>query len=203
MKKERISIFDDRDSIVIPIPESFSDCVFLAQSDYYRYTGKANASLFTMFYYSWINYNFAFCLWFRLSKVKTLLFPFFRWKLERTCRKHGLSFSRNVKCGYGLHIVHAIGIIVNATAVIGNNVTLHQLTNIGSDKDNAAIIGDNVYIGPQVCLVEHVRIGSNSVIGAGSVVVKDMVGGVIVGNPARIVKESASSFMGHNPYPIP
>lgn len=187
MKHERIQIFEGRDSISIPVPESFSDCVKLAQSDFYRYTGKDNASLMMMFYYSWINYNFAFCLWFRLSKVETILFPFFRWKLERTCRNHGLSFSRNVKCGYGLHIVHAIGIVVNATAILGNNVTLHQHVNIGSDKDHAAIVGDNVYIGPQVCLVEHVRIGTNAVIGAGSVVVKDMHGGVIVGDRKSVV----------------
>lgn len=203
MRFESFNVFEGLDSITIPIPETFSDCVLLAQSDYFRYTGKCNPTLLKMLWYSVVNYNFAFCLWFRLAKVKTILFPFLRWKLERTCRHHGLSFSRNVKCGYGLHIVHAIGIIVNATTVIGNNVTMHQHTNIGSDKDCAAIIGDNVYMGPQVCLVENVRIGSNAVIGAGSVVVKDVESGcVAVGNPAHAVKQNTTSFMGHHPYPM-
>lgn len=203
MKQEHITIFKDKDEIVIPIPESLNDCIKLAQSDFYRYTGKDKASLSMMLLLSFWNYNFAFCLWFRLSKIKSILVPFFRWKLERTARKHGMSFSRNVKCGYGLHLVHAIGIIINQTAIIGNNVTLHQHTNIGSDRDRAAVIGNNVYIGPQTCLVENVHIASNTVIGAGTIVTKDFEGGVIVGNPARVIKDSPKSFSGHHPYPIP
>lgn len=201
MKQENINIFDD-DIIIIPIPENLHDCIKLAQSDFYRYTGKENASLFKMLLSSFWNYNFSFCLWFRLAKIKSFLFPFFRWKLERTSRKHCLSFSRNVKCGYGLHIVHAIGIIVNHTAIIGNNVTIHQHTNIGSDKNKSAVIGDNVYIGPQVCLVENVHIGSNVVIGAGTIVVKNLIKGIFAGNPAHIIKDSSTTFMGHHPYPI-
>ena len=203
MKYENVAVFPDTDEIAIPIPESIRDCIALARSDYYRYTGKSNASLWTMLWATWRNYNFAVCLWFRLAKVKSLLFPFFRWKLECANRKHGLCFSRNIKCGYGLHIVHAVGIVVNCTAIIGNNVTLHQHTNVGSDKDNAAVLGDNVYIGPQVCLVENVHIGSNTVIGAGSIVVKDIKNGVAVGNPAKIVKDGNGAFVGHNQFKIP
>ena len=86
-------------------------------------------------------------------------------------------------------IIFAIGIIVNATAVIGNNCTIHQLTTIGSDFDNAAVIGDNVYIGPGVSLVEHVHVGNNSIIGAGAVVVDDIPSNSLaVGVPARVKK---------------
>ena len=121
MRFESFNVFEGLDSITIPIPETFRDCVLLARSDYFRYTGKCNPTLLKMLWYSVVNYNFAFCLWFRLAKVKSFYFAVARLMLECTCRHHGLSFSRNVKCGYGLHIVHAIGIIVNATTVIGNN----------------------------------------------------------------------------------
>ena len=201
MKDERVEIFND-DIITIPVPENLYDCITLAKSDFYRYTGILDASLIKMILSSFWNYNFSFCLWFRLSKVKSFLYPFFRWKLERTSRKHCLSFSRNVKCGYGLHLVHAIGVIVNHTAVIGNNVTIHQHTNIGSDKNKSAVIGDNVYLGPQVCLVENVHIGTNVVVGAGAIIVKDLPFGVFAGNPAHLIKKGDSSFLGHNPFPL-
>ena len=65
-------------------------------------------------------------------------------------------------------------IIVNSSAKIGNNCNLSQFTTIGSNHGKAAQIGDNVYIGPGVCIVEDVVIGNNVTIGAGSVVTKDI-----------------------------
>lgn len=50
-------------------------------------------------------------------------------------------------------------------------------------------IGDNVWIGGSVTICPGVTIGSNTTIGAGSVVVKDIPANcVAVGNPARVVK---------------
>ena len=48
--------------------------------------------------------------------------------------------------------------IINPTAVIGNNCNLSQFVTIGAIDGNAAEIGDNVYIGPNCCLIENVRI---------------------------------------------
>ena len=178
----------DNSKISIPIPENYSDCWELVKSDYERC--RQSGGWFKLLLYTFTNYNFVFCFWLRMSKYEGWLFPFCRWKLERSGRKHGMSFSRNVSVGRGLKITHAIGIIVNATAVIGNNCTLHQLTTIGSEKDNAAVIGDNVYIGPNVCLVENVHIGNNAKIGAGAVVVHDIPANVVaVGVPAKAISK--------------
>jgi len=50
-------------------------------------------------------------------------------------------------------------------------------------------IGDNVWLGGGVIVCPGVRIGSNTVVGAGAVVIRDLPEGVIaVGNPARIVR---------------
>lgn len=50
-------------------------------------------------------------------------------------------------------------------------------------------IEDNVFIGAQSIVLKGVRIGTDSVIGAGSVVVANIPAGVIaVGNPARIIR---------------
>jgi serine O-acetyltransferase len=73
---------------------------------------------------------------------------------------------------------------------IGNNCTLSQFTTIGSNHNTPAVIGDNVYIGPGVCLVENVSIGDNAVIGAGSVVVKSVPANcTFAGNPARLISQ--------------
>lgn len=78
--------------------------------------------------------------------------------------------------------------IVKNTAVIGNNVNLSQFTTIGSNKGKAAHIGDNVYIGPGVCIVEDVAIGNDATIGAGSVVTKDIPhGATAAGNYAKVL----------------
>ena len=51
-------------------------------------------------------------------------------------------------------------------------------------------VGDNVWFGGNVVVLPGVKIGSNSVMGAGSVVVKDIPkNSVAVGNPCRGIKE--------------
>lgn len=56
------------------------------------------------------------------------------------------------------------------------------------------VIEDDVFIGMSVLILKGVRIGCGSVIGAGSVVAKDIPAGVVAaGNPARPIRELAES----------
>lgn len=72
--------------------------------------------------------------------------------------------------------------------MIGNNCNVSQFLSIGTNKRTPATIGDNVYIGPNVCIVEDVKIGNNVTIGAGAVVVKDIPdNATAVGVPAKVV----------------
>lgn len=173
--------------ILIPVPCSYHDCIELVRSDYYRYTGKKE-SLFRMLLATYRNHCFGFNFWLRMSVHRGCLYLFCRWMHRRYVRKYGLQIFPTTLIGYGLYIGHGCGTIVNSTAVIGNNVNLSQFTTIGSNEGKAAVIGDNVYIGPAVCLVEHVHIGSGVCIGAGAVVTKDIPKGMTaVGVPARVV----------------
>ena len=74
--------------------------------------------------------------------------------------------------------------------VIGNNVNISQFLNIGSNGATPAVIGDNVWIGGNVVICPGVHIGSNVVIGAGSVVTKDIPDWMFAaGNPCKVIRE--------------
>lgn len=66
---------------------------------------------------------------------------------------------------------------------------LPQERNSGMERCKPITLGDNVWLGGDVTILPGVTIGSNTVIGAGSVVVKDIPSGVVaVGNPCKVVR---------------
>lgn len=133
--------------------------------------------------------GFKFQFWWRLNAVSGILKPI-TWIMHRHySTKYGIQIASGTKIGPGFQICHGFGVIINATAVIGKNVTVHQFLTIGSEKSHAAIIGDNVVINPDVSTIENVHIGNNSVIGAGSIVTHDIPAySVAVGCPAKVIK---------------
>ena len=95
-----------------------------------------------------------------------------------------------MRIGYGFYIGHSTSMVINADTIIGNNVNLSPFLSIGSNHKSPAVIGDNVYVGPHVCLVEHVRIGNNATIGAGAVVTKDVPeNATVAGVPAKVLHD--------------
>ncbi len=57
-------------------------------------------------------------------------------------------------------------------------------------------IGENCFIGGRSMIMPGVRIGNGCIVGAGSVVTKDVPDGcVVAGNPARVIKEDIE--VGH------
>lgn len=137
---------------------------------------------------------FNFCFWFRLSTHKSKWVRSIAKRVYRhKCKKYHIDLPVGVKIGGGLYIghIHVGGICINHTAVIGRNVNLSQHVTIGTNKGKAADIGDNVYIGPNVCIVEDVIIGSNVKIGAGAVVIRNVPSNsTAVGVPARNIANS-------------
>jgi serine O-acetyltransferase len=163
------------------------------KSDLYRYTGNTSTKVFIKNYIR--NRFFKYSFWLRLAKADSSIIKIIAiFMLDRLSRKYGIQISRHSNIGYGLYIGHGMSIIINPTTTIGNNCNLSQFISIGSNEDNAATIEDEVYIGPNVCIVENVNIGSCSTIGAGAVVVKDVPSGTTVaGVPAKVISNQSPS----------
>lgn len=99
---------------------------------------------------------------------------------------------------YHLTALDVATITIGEDCQIGPNVQLLTPTHPVEpqprrDKLEAAlpiVIGDNVWLGGGVIVCPGVTIGDDTVVGAGSVVVRDLPAGVVaVGNPARVVRE--------------
>lgn len=158
----------------------------LIKSDLFRYAGTTTSKEFIRTYVK--EAGFRFSVAFRLVNAGggTLKFlGVILWKL----RNHQqIQILRKTKIGYGLYISHGGPVVVNPSTVIGNNCNLSQFVTIGSNEGKAAVIGDNVYIGPNTCIVEDVCIGDNATIGAGSVVTKDIPSNATAaGNYAKVL----------------
>lgn len=66
---------------------------------------------------------------------------------------------------------------------------LPEERNSGLETTAPITLGDNVWLGGDVTILPGVTIGSNTVIGAGSVVTKDIPSGVVaVGNPCKVLR---------------
>ncbi len=113
--------------------------------------------------------------------------------------KYGIQIPHDTKIGYGFYIGHGVGVVINGGTTIGNNVNISQFLSIGTNKHTPATIGDNVYIGPNVCIVEDVKIGNDTIIAAGSVVIRDIPqNSTAVGCPAKVIGENKHPEYVHN-----
>lgn len=118
------------------------------------------------------------------------------WLLYRLVFNYllGIDISEKTSIGKGFVIWHGMGLVVNPTTIIGNNVTLRHNTTIGSAyKDGPSpVIEDDVDIGGNCVILGGVTIGCGAIVGAGAVVVKDVPSGiVVVGNPAHEISKKA------------
>lgn len=114
--------------------------------------------------------------------------------LSHLCRANlGVDIHPAARIGSGVLFDHADGIVIGATAVIGDDVTLfHGVTlgaEYGANGDRHPKIGDGVVVGANASIIGNVTIGGHSRIGCGAVVLSDVTdGSVCVGVPAKTKK---------------
>lgn len=110
--------------------------------------------------------------------------------------KH-VHFGKHVYANFNLTVVDDTHVYVGDYTQFGPNVVLTvaghpidpALRQEGYQYNFPIHIGRNCWIGAGVCILPGVTIGDNTVIGAGSVVTKDIPSGVVaVGNPCRVLR---------------
>lgn len=181
----------------IPIAESYQDALLIFKTDAYRLYGKIFKTSKVL---SLVLHNrcLRFLLFFRMEQYKGSGYQIFVRICNHYGGKYGLMIYPETKIGYGLYLGHGFNTIINASAVLGNNINLSHGVSIGANRSKAAVIGDNVYIAPNVCTIENVHIGKCSTIGAGSIVTKDILENkTAVGVPARVIGDSHPEYIGN------
>jgi serine O-acetyltransferase len=101
------------------------------------------------------------------------------------------------KIGHGILMDHATGVVVGATAVVGNNVSIMQSVTLGGtgkeEGDRHPKVGDGVLISAGAKILGNIVIGNGAKVGAGSVVLQDVPPHTTVaGVPAKIVGHPTS-----------
>ena len=111
--------------------------------------------------------------------------------------KH-VDFGSHIYVNFSLTLVDDTHIFVGDYTMIGPNVTIATAGHPISPRLRERVyqynvpvhIGRNCWIGAGAVILPGVTIGDHSVIGAGSVVTKDIPAGVVaVGNPCRVLRE--------------
>ncbi len=110
---------------------------------------------------------------------------------------HFVHFGKNIYANFGLTLVDDTHIYVGDCCMFGPNVViataghplLPELREQGLQYNAPVRIGRNCWIGAGALLMPGVTLGDNVVVGAGSVVTKDLPSDVVaVGNPCRVLR---------------
>jgi len=106
----------------------------------------------------------------------------------------GVEIHPGARIGRGFFIDHGAGVVIGATAVVGDHCVLfHNVTLGGTGKYHGQrhpVLGSHVFIGTNAILLGPIQVGDHAKIGANAFVINRDVppGATVVGTPARIVK---------------
>lgn len=120
----------------------------------------------------------------------------------------GVEIHPGATIGRRCFIDHGMAVVIGETAEIGNDVTLYQAVTLGgTGKDTGKrhpTIGNNVVIASGAKVLGPFKVGDNSKIGAGSVVLEEVPPNcTVVGIPGRIVRKSGNRPQDLNQTDLP
>lgn len=112
-------------------------------------------------------------------------------------------YGSNIEIGENFYANHNLVILDGAKVSFGDNCFIapncgfytaghpidYKVRNSGLEYALPITVGNNVWIGGNVCVMPGVTIGNDVVIGGGSVVTKDIPSGVVAaGNPCKVIR---------------
>ena len=111
---------------------------------------------------------------------------------------HNIEIGKNAFINYNCTIIDVGKVVIGDNCQIAPNVSIytaghpvHPATrNTAYEYGIDITIGNNVWIGGNTVIMPGVRIGDNAVIGAGSIVTKDIPAWTVAaGNPCRVIRK--------------
>lgn len=129
--------------------------------------------------------------WFYVHNMKFIA----RYISQRAVKKTNIEIHPAAKIGKRFFIDHGTGVVIGETAEIGDDVTMYQgVTLGGTGKDTGKrhpTIGNGVMIGSGAKILGPFKVGDNSNIASGAVVLDEIPpNSTAVGVPARVIKRN-------------
>ena len=181
-------------------PKTFQALKYYIRRDLMYVNGHPYRVFFSRYFFE---AGFRYSVWLRCTRYLYLkgkhAFPLFllsRLILKHYGYKYSFDISFRAQIGPGLTIAHYGYIIATSNTTIGEGCTLRPGVVFGKKLTatcDGPVVGDNVNFGVGSVIVGAVRIGNNVMIGANSVVTKDVPDNCIVaGVPARVIRYTDS-----------
>ena len=127
--------------------------------------------------------------WFYQHNMKLIA----RYLSQRARHKTGVEIHPGATIGKGLFIDHGMGVVIGETTVIGDYCLLYQNVTLGgTGKEQGKrhpTLGDHVMVGSGAKVLGPFKVGDNSRIAAGAVVLNEIPANcTAVGVPAHVVR---------------
>lgn len=148
--------------------------------------------------------TFSLLVWYRLCRglggrpalMPVLLFCYLM--LRRAQRRTGVHLSRHVNIGPGFRIEHAGKSYINMDTVFGAECTIMHSVTIGVShsrhgRPGVPVIGNRVFIGPNAVLYGPIMVGDDAMIGANSVVNRDVPPGALAAGVPAVIRRPSQS----------
>ena len=114
----------------------------------------------------------------------------------------GVEIHPGAKIGKNPFIDHGMGVVIDETAVIGNNCTIYQNATLGGTgkqhNKRHPTLGNNVVVGAGAKVLGNITIGNNVKIGANAIVLKDVPSDCTVVGIGRVIAKGAQPNVCQN-----